>query len=197
MQWNEVDEFLREEATADLEEAGDIRPSLVAFRGEEPLFVAFLRSFEKGRYADPIIELLALAGPLGADRLALSVGGRAWSLEDPIAPVLHGVGDLRQRVLCTISVDGAGGAITSEGSVHPFTLTADGAVRWEPAVRSAAAETWIRGALELAVERRASLRASERDIRRQARRCAALGHLIAFADGVAQELGLSDYPATG
>jgi hypothetical protein len=196
MQWVEVRQFLLEEATCDLEADGEIRPCLAAFRHDQPLFVAFLRSFGAGEYADPVVELLALAAPLGADRLALSMGGRAWSLDDPIPPVLAGVGDLRQRVVCLVVVDGAAGSTTLSSTVHPFTLDA-GAVRFHRAVGTDEGEGWTVSALRLAVERRAALAASNDDIRRQALRCVALGHLVGFGAAVASSLGLDGHQVVG
>lgn len=194
--WSEVSAFLLQEAAADLADRGDIRPCLVAFAGEEPLFVAFLRSFDKGKYADPVIELLALAAPLGADRIAISLGGRAWSLHDPIPPVIPGGGDLRQRVLCTVTADGAGADVEVCGTVHPFTVAA-GEVAWGDPVAHDGGDGWIPSALRLTVAHRRSLAASRADIRRQARRCVALGHLVGLAEGVAEQLRIGDRPSVG
>ncbi len=185
--WADVEDFLVDEAAADLVAGRDVRPCLVAFDSDEPLFVAFLRSFAKGCYDEPIIELLALAGPLGANRLALAVGGRAWSLDDPIPPVLDGVGDLRQRVLCITRVDGASGPVQTESALYPFAT--DGArVRWDPVVRQSAGKGWIPAALALAVQERAALTATAAEARRQARRCVELGHLLGLADAGAERL---------
>lgn len=188
-QWADVVGFLLEEATEDLRATGDVRPCMVAFNDGKALFVAFVRSFARGEYADPLIELLALAAPLDANRIALSLGGRAWSFADPIPPVVDGVGDLRQRVLCTVTVDGCGAEVTATSRIRPFTLAA-GDVTWADEVATADAEGWAVGALRLAVERRALLQASCRAIRRQARRCVALGHVLAFAPDVAADVGL-------
>lgn len=187
--WNEVESYLIQEASADLAEGEDIRPCLVAFRDDEPLFVAFLRSFAKGEYLDPVIELLSLAAPLSANRIALSVGGRAWSLHDPVPPVADGLGDLRQRVLCVTLVHEVGATVEVMSVIVPFVRTDDD-VTWEPALRDAGGEGWIPSALRLAVERRADMRASRRDIRRQAQRCVRLGHLLAVGEDVAADLGL-------
>src|SRR5687767_6035135 len=97
--WGDVEGFLLDEAAKDVALSDEVRPCLAAFAGDEPLLVAWWRPFPKGGYADPLIELLALACPLGADRVAQSLAGRATSLDDPIAPVVAGVGDLRQRVV--------------------------------------------------------------------------------------------------
>ena len=187
--WDDVEAFLVEEAAEDLREGLDVRPCLVAYDGSDGLFTAFLRDFPKGGYSDPIIELLALAMPLGADRLALSVSGRAWSMDDPLPPVVDGVGDLRQRVVCVTQVDGTGDVPRVISSMHPFEVRG-GRVRWEPAVRSGAPEGWLTEALALAVQQRAALRASPRDMRRQARRCVRLGHLLGVSDVAARRLRL-------
>jgi hypothetical protein len=87
MQWDEVEQFMIAEAERDLEAGNEVRPCFAAFACEAPLVLAFLRPFPKGGYHDPLIELLALAAPLNADRLKLSLSGRAWSMDDPIPPV--------------------------------------------------------------------------------------------------------------
>ncbi len=191
--WHDVRAFLLQQAREDLDGGADIRPCLVAFCGEQLLFVAFLRSFDEGAYADPIIELLALAAPLGADRLALSLPGRAWSLHDPVPPVVEGLGDLRQRVLCTITVDATAGDAGVSIVVRPFTR-ADADVVWGHPACSDDGEGWVVSALSLATQSRAALAASKADISCQARRCVALGHILALHDGVAKELGLDDRP---
>lgn len=194
--WIEVGEFLLQEATADLVDGLDIRPCLVAFCGDRPLFVSFLRSFDKGRYAEPVIELLALAAPLDADRIAVALGGRAWSLHDPTPPVIPGAGDLRQRVLSIVTVDGTGTGVDVRGTVHPFTV-AGHEVTWGDPVPHDGGKGWIPSALRLTVAQRRALAAPPADIRRQARRCAALGHLVAFAGDVAEQLRIGDRPPVG
>jgi len=187
MSWAHTEEFLLQQAADDLSAGLDVRPCLVAYDGDDALFVAFLRSFAKGAYADPVIELLALAGPLGADRLALSVGARAWSLDDPIPPVLDGEGDLRQRVVCITRAEAVAGAAEASCSMHPFTVES-GTVAWAPVLREPGGVGWLPEALALAVEHRGAMRASRAQIRRQARRCVALGHLLALGDAGAERL---------
>ena len=195
-QWADVGTFLLEEATADLGATGDIRPCMLAFDGERPLFAAFVRSFGRGGYADPLIELLALAGGLDADRLALSLGGRAWSFADPIPPVVDGLGDLRQRVLCTLTVDGGGATAVATSRIRPFTV-AGGRVSWGDEVVTDAGEGWTVEALQLAVQRRSLLRCDVGQARRQARRCVELGHLLALAPDVVADLGLERWETAG
>lgn len=200
--WDEVESFLLAEASADLAQGPDVRPCLLAYAGEEPLLVAFLRSFRKGQYDDAVIELLALAMPLGADRLALSIAARAWSLDDPIPPVLAGVGDLRQRVLSINQVDGTAEPVAVSNALHPFTSRTEAlrqpealgpcteGVHWDEPVRNNGATGWLVSALRLAVEQCTELVAPHAEIRKQARRCVALGHLLAFADGGLDRMGL-------
>lgn len=195
-QWADVASFLLEEATADLCETGDIRPCMVAFRGEQPLFVAFLRSFAPGTHADPLIELLALAAPLDADRIAVSLGGRAWSFADPIPPVVEGVGDLRQRVLCTVAVDASGAPPAAISRIRPFAVV-EGEVLWADEVVTDGGEGWTVEALALVVESRSLLQAESREIGRQARRCVALGHLLALAPEVALDIGVAGRETAG
>jgi hypothetical protein len=185
--WADRVVFLMEEACRDLETGLQVRPCLVAMAGDERLFVAFLRPFMRGEPMDPLIELLALAAPLGADRLALSISGRAWSLKDPLPPVLPGVGDLRQRVLTILEADGTDGSVLPRTTVVPFDLVSGG-VHWgTPHVEEGEAGP-ISSALVLAVHHRRDFQADDREIRKQAARCSRLGHLLAFAEPVFDRL---------
>lgn len=188
MQWSDTEQFLVDLADADLVARGQVDPCLVAYCGEQPLFSAWLRSFVKGEYHDPVIELLALAGAMAADRLALSMSGRAWSWEDPIPPVVHGVGDLRQRVLHILFVDGASGTTTEDSVIYPFSLDAT-TVRWQPRMQPGPSQGWLQQALRMCVDNRAQLQCSDGDIAQQAVRCLRLGHEIAWPSDVAAESG--------
>lgn len=188
--WASVDGVAVDLATMDLERCGEVQPLFVAYRGDEQRFFAFVRPFAKGAYADPIIELAALAMPLDADRLAFSITGRLTSLDDPIAPVAPGV-DLRQRALVIEYADCATGQLVQYSVLHPFTLR-EGHVAWEPPVRLEDGQGWVRGALGVAVTQRAELaRVADRtEIRYQARRCTRLGHELYLSEPVARDLGL-------
>lgn len=190
LQWSEVDTYLIDEAADDLIGQDMVTPCLLAFRGDESLFCAYFRSFAKGEYADPLIELLAVAAPLGADRLALSMSARAWSWEDPIPPVVEGLGDLRQRVVLIHRVDGSSKAAVLSCALHPYEIHGD-QVRWGDVIsQPGEIEGWIGGALTLAVDRRHEMATTDDAIRRQARRCAQLGHLIGWDARTADRLGL-------
>ena len=191
--WADAERFLLEEAECDLVDGPMARPCLLAFRRDEALAVAFLREFEKGEYHDAIIELLALVCPLGADRLALSVSGRAWSWDDPIPPVVDGVGDLRQRVVALEFADRFTDPVL-RSSVHPFEVR-DGRVEWGDVVRDdrGSAGGWISEVLRFAVtDGYGRIPGSDRDIRHQLNRCSALGHLVGIGPTVARRLRLVD-----
>lgn len=188
-QWDEAEEFLLAEACADLEAGATVRPCVVAYQGDRPLFLAFLRP-SRGHCADALIELLALAGALGADRIAVSVSGRAWSLDDPLPPVVAGVGDLRQRVVCIITADGCDGPARVSHTVRPFTVAGD-VVHWEPRLEPGAGEGWLQDAVRVTVDGREVLRSDVGEARQQARRCVTRGHLLALHSDVEQRLKIA------
>lgn len=194
--WHDVEHFTVEMATRDLERRGEVTPLLVAFTGEEQRFLAFLRWFPKGAYADPMIELLALAIALDADRLAVALTGRLTSLDDPVPPVTD-AGDLRQRALGVEYVDGAGGPLRQHTILHPFDVT-EGRVTWGEAMRLSGGQGWIPSALRAAVAARGRLAAAatDGDIRVQATRCVALGHELYLAAPLRDQLGFADQPSS-
>lgn len=188
--WDELTDFLLDEAERDLEAVGEVRPCFVAFRGDESLFLAWSRPFEKGAHHLPMIELISLACPLGADRLALSLSGRAWSANDPIPPVVSGAGDLRQRVVAIEAVDGTEDPPARSSLIAPFELN-DGTVRWAADRLSPdGTEGWTSSLLLEAVRRGGEIAGTDADIRQQALRCVALGHLVAFDPAVVERLDL-------
>ena len=186
--WDEIEQFLCDEAARDLVDGEPARPCVVAFRGEQPLMVAFLRPHAKGAYAEPMMEVLSMAGPLGADRLMASFSARAWSWDDPIPPGLPGVGDLRQRVLTIHRVDAADGTTRARDVLLPFDVVG-GAVVWGERLEHDAAEGWIPEALRLMVEQRAAMAAPDAEIAKQVLRCDRLGHLVGLSPAVTARLG--------
>lgn len=105
--WDDVVDILLDRALQDLRDGLPVTPTLVAHRGDEPRCAVGLRPFPPGGHDDALIEAASLVLALQPNRLALSLAGRAWSLRDPIPPVVEGVGDLRQRVVVVHVVDGA------------------------------------------------------------------------------------------
>jgi hypothetical protein len=193
--WDDRRDFLLDEAARDLVATGEVRPCLVAFRGDEPLLLAWSRPFEKGAYHEPLLELLTLAAMLRADRLALSLSGRAWSHRDPIPPVVDGAGDLRQRVVLVESVDATRVPPERGSLIVPFELDGE-TVRWgEDRLDLDGADGWASGALLTAAEGPAELRGSDEETRMHALRCVALGHLLAFEQAVVDRLDLGAFAA--
>ena len=187
VRWDEVLDVAVGFAEDDLRDSDEVRPAMFAFRGEQPLFVAFVRPFPEGGYADPLIELFALAGGLRTDRLALSMPARAWSLEDPIPPVSDD-GDLRQRVLAIELADGWRGRTRTTSILAPFDVLPDRSVRWGERQDMGKGESWIGDGVRLTVQQRARLRAPLREVRHQAERCAKLGHELIVAPEIAKRL---------
>lgn len=186
--WEDVEPYLQDEAARDLRSGEPARPCLVAFRGAEPLLLAFLRPHAKGAYADPMIELLTIAGALRADRLMASFSARAWSWDDPIPPVLPGVGDLRQRVVTIHRVDASGAQLCTRDVILPYELV-DGDLVWGQRLDQESAQGWIPAALRAVVERRDELVADDGDIAEQVLRCDRLGHLVGLSPAVSRRLG--------
>lgn len=190
--WEDTERTLLDLAGVDLEHGGEVQPTMLAFRGEQALFLATLRPFAKGAYHDPIIEVGCLASALNADRVALSLAGRAWSTDDPIPPVLPDGPDLRQRVVVIHFVDGADDAVSAWQVLAPFTVTA-GQVRWEPAQRMEGAAGWIASALEVLVAQRHQLTGCPEETGEQVLRCESLGHRLAWGpDTIAEVEALID-----
>lgn len=117
--WADQPTLLADLASIDLADSGDIRPTLIAFSATDPLFLATLRPFDRGHYADAIIEAGAVAHALGARRIALSLAGRAWSTRDPIPPVLSDAEDMRQAIMMVHTVDGLTTPATVTSTIRP------------------------------------------------------------------------------
>lgn len=166
----------------------DPRPHLVAFAGDVALVLVGLRPFGPGEHRGPLVEALALALPLGADRVSVALPGRAWSLDDPVPPVAEGA-DLRQRVLTQVTVDATGAEPPRAWTrLHPFTVGAgDGGLLWDEAIDPGPGEGWIPDALHTLLAHRddAVLRASSRQLAAQLERLVDLGHEVLLPDHVA------------
>jgi hypothetical protein len=192
MTWQEwTDAIFRECADDELARYAEVAPALAAFSGDELLFVAWLRPFAKGAYDRPVIELCALAVPLGGDRLALSMGARAWSLDKPVPRGQDGV-DARQRVLITTYADGAGTDARVWNVVHPFDLDGD-RVRWHEPTRLDGGEGWIADALAAFVQTPDAARdARAEEVADQAERVVRLGHELYLSEACVDRLGRLD-----
>jgi hypothetical protein len=182
--YDRVDDLHRWYAELD---APDPRPHLVGFAGDAALVLIGLRPFGPGAYENPLIEAMALALPLGADRVSLAMPGRAWSMDDPVVPVTED-GDLRQRVLTQVTVDGHGHAPTEVTMrLHPFDVVGDDRLAWHEALDPGPGEGWIADAMACMVAGRHDIgRDAEPDaITEQAVRLVLLGHEVLHPDPAA------------
>lgn len=178
--WADIRDVLEHLADSDLRDIGRIPPAMVAFDGDLLLFLSDIRPFPRGGLPDALIELLALALPLGADRIAYSFDGRAWSLHDPIPPVLDGVVDLRARVHTMLLIDGHRRREPSVTSVvRPYHLAGDVPVWREPFEPEEPSEGWVTQSTIAGIRQRASLKGCDlAGLRGQAARCERLGHVL-------------------
>lgn len=190
--WADVDDLHRWLAELD---APDPAPHLAAFAGDQLLVVIRLRPFAPGAYQGPLVEALALALPLGADRVSLALPGRAWSLDDPVPPVTDGA-DLRQRVLTQVSVDGHGpGRPDVRMALHPFDADpATAGLDWQEAVDPGPGEGWITDALATLVAAREDVATggSADERRCQVARLETLGHLVVLTAAGQRQLADED-----
>lgn len=182
--WDRIDDLHRWYADLD---APEPRPHLAAFAGEQAMVMVGLRPFPPGGYQGPLVEALALALPLGADRVSVALPGRAWSLDDPVAPVTADA-DLRQRVLTQVSVDGHGHTtprVTTR--LHPFQIAPgpQPGLAWQPAIDPGPGEGWIPEALVTLVAARERIGgdAGRDELARQVVRLDRLGHEVLLPQG--------------
>jgi hypothetical protein len=126
--WDDARTDLLALAAADLDVAATPAPTLLAFGGDEPLAIVTLRPFERDELVQALLEVLALLLPIGADRIALSLPGRAWRLDEPVAPVAPDL-DLRRPVVVVTTADASQGPCATTTTVHPVHVDDDG-WRW-------------------------------------------------------------------
>lgn len=168
--WSDQVGVLTQFAKYDLHHGHGIKPILIAFKGEQPLFIAVLRPFDRGEHRDPIIEVGAIAMGLGADRIILSLEALVWSLDDPIPPVCE-EGDLRQPVLVIHEITEAG----ERTLITPFTGTEFGETVVIGTVTVLDGYGWVPIALRMMVNAPPS---DAEHVVYQIQRCSALGHTI-------------------
>jgi hypothetical protein len=184
--WNDSGDLHRVLAAAVPEQ---IEPHLLAFTGDEPLVVVRLRPFPRGGHEDAVIEALALAIPLGADRISLGMPARVWSLADPVPPVTEDA-DLRQRVLVETRVDGHDRPTPAvETLLHPFEIGGR-TIAWSDPVDPGPGEGWTTGALAVIVEHRDEIgpRIGDWTVLDQVARLDALGHGVSVSPHGARRL---------
>ncbi len=173
--FTEFEDLARSLAELDVEVGDEPRHRLAAYDGEEPLLVIDLRPFPPGGIEAPLVEAVAGALALGADRLATALPGRAWSPDDPVVPVSDD-GDLRQRVLlCTTAQPHTG----TRSWLLPFDVAAPRLVWHDAVLDDGSCEGWVPHALQVAVD--AAWEPDPDAAADQLARCAALGHEVFLA----------------
>ena len=130
-----------------------------------------------------MVEALAGLLPLGADRLAAALPGRAWSLDDPVVPVSDD-GDLRQRVLMLTTARPGRPPRTWLRPVRPR--------RWRVGVAQSVLEDddcegWVPHALQVAVD--STWEPDRAAAVEQLARCRSLGHYVMLAPAGADLVG--------
>lgn len=154
------------------------RPRLFGYLDDLLTLVIDLRPFPPGGIEAPFTE--ATAGLLGAGCTAVvaALPGRAWSLDDPIVPVLDDH-DLRQRVVAVAAARRGEPTVTS---IRPFECRAT-ELRWLPEVDGEGVSWWVADALRIGVEH--GIEATIDEAADQLARCCALGHVVMVAEGEA------------
>jgi hypothetical protein len=176
--WEAVPPWLRNEALRDLRVDGQVRPTLVAFAGDRPALLALCRSFEPGDAVQALTELLALAILFRADRVAVTFGGRARTLD------AAGASSTRpgQQIVLVAVAQACGTKVTVDCTTVPIMHVQDGCnpgelVAGEP-LATGAAEGWLPRMLAVALEQRADMDLGSEELVRQTARCLALGHQL-------------------
>lgn len=189
--WDDVTDHLLALATIDLEDGLPPRPSLLAYEGERLVALVGLRPFGAGEVATALAELLGLLLPLGVDRIALAVPGRAWSLDDPVPPVVDDV-DLRRTVLTVLTADRRAGDPRLDAWLFPYEPGADGAPLWHDGCHlgppEGPATEVLRGLLRRFRASRRGDRPTTESVLRFAR-CVLHGHALQLAPELVEHLG--------
>jgi hypothetical protein len=190
LEWGDVGETLLALAACDLDEVGDAASRLVAFHGATPVAVVTLRPFAAGEAVQALIEVLALVLPLGADRVAVGLPGRAWSLDAP-PPVDEDGVDLRRRVMVVTTVDGTCSPPAVVDAAYPLVRDDVGEWGWERAMaRSAEPAGEVGRSLEVLVAHRDDVEGSDGQLLEQFDRVLRLGHELALHPAAATFLEL-------
>jgi hypothetical protein len=121
--WAEVPHWLRDQAVCDLTVENQVRPTLVAFAGDHPAFLALCRPFDPDDCEQALTELLALVMGFGADRVAVSFGGRARSLDPDGEPDARRGG---QQIVLVAVAEACGTQATVDCTAYPITDIPDG-----------------------------------------------------------------------
>lgn len=190
--FDDAERVLLDLTRTDLELDGRAQPHLLAFAADRVVALVGVRPFGPGEALQALVEVLSLLLPLDVDRLALSLPGRAWSLEDPVVPVSDDI-DLRTPVLLVILADGhdPDRPATVASTLHPFRWTDDGWELDEPYRADDPADGEVHRALKILLSERHELAASADALLLAAQlgRVLLLGHDLVLEPGAMRLLG--------
>lgn len=178
--WHEVPDMLRGCAQDDLADRDAVRPTLVAFAGERPLLLARSRPFGPSDAGAALGELFDLVAALGADRVAMAIGGTARTQDLTGIDGLLTDSDLHE-VLIIATVERAAVAAAPRCTLTALERRGDKVVCGE-SVTTDAVSGWLAARLSACVEH-ASQPAATADVAARVMRCMALGHDLFVAGG--------------
>lgn len=162
---------LHDLAAADLRQDHAIRPRLAAAHDDRLLFLAQVRPHPPGGYHRPLIELLALAAGLQANRLAVATGAHARPLEAGDDRPID-----RTPVLLVVHADGSTDPVRVTSILTAYQQSPDGP-SWGEADRMSDGEGWIPEVLGVAAGHPWPP-ADPAEVDGQLRRCRRLGHRV-------------------
>ncbi len=178
--WDDVEAWLRQLAEDDMRHDGRIRPTLVAFATRRPLLMVRCRAFAAGEGAAALREILDIALPLGADRIAMSFGGRAWKVDGDARP-RHDRSTLREILLIAVAER------NSEGVDLRCILHEIDRARCGPAIERSSdthpVAGWLPRTLTTALAARTGVPTSREVIAARAVHSITLGHQLHVPDG--------------
>lgn len=184
--WSDAVKTLLRLGRADVDAVGVPAPTLLAYDGDGGVAFVELRPFGDDA-TSALVEVLSLLLPLGVDRLALSLPGRAWSLEDPIVPVSDDV-DLRTPVLVVVTADGHDGPCRTSLELHPFDTGADGTSWGNPVRPDESIVCGVDHVLRVLLDGRDALEVDDLRLAAQLGRVLLLGHQLALAPDLVHRL---------
>jgi hypothetical protein len=118
--WNDVDAWLRDVADHDLAATGGVRPTLVAFAAHRPLLMVRCRAFAPVDGAAALREMLDIAVPMGADRVAVSFGGTARTDGGEVGTPTRGLDARVSEILLIAVAERMDGGVDLRCALHPL-----------------------------------------------------------------------------
>ena len=191
--WDQAHHLLLSGATEDLDRGHPPLPVLAAAIDEELVALGVLRPFDATEGPlPPVVELLALLLPLGVDRIALLLPGRAWQQDEPAGDGLGGNGSTgdAQHVVVLVVADGRESPCRLQAELREIEWCDGTEVLGPPRAADDPQDSPLLAALQLLLERRRELvdDAHTTSILGQLARILLLGHELAMAPDLHAEL---------